>query len=308
VKNAHWIASIALGALLQPALHAADAGAGIAFPTVQEAGSARAIALGSTYVGIAEGSAALLWNPAGLATLSSGDVALNHKSSFLDSYQEIVTLGLPLGKHAGLGASLNYNDNGSFAGRDSNGQPTSDFNARGYGASIGLGMGGPAGLSFGGALKMNRQDLAETSESAYAADLGLLWSPSSHFTLGAAYSNLGPSIQDRPLAQGLRVGASTYLGVGSDFQWLLAVSSESLNQVEGTVHFGVESTLYQLLALRAGYSVSVPKTDPADNVANWTLGAGVVFKDLRLDYAFVPTIDLGNTERLSLTYAFGSRS
>jgi hypothetical protein len=302
------LASILLSALFASGLNAAETvsnSADLAFPSVQESASARAIGMGSTYVGVAEGSAALLWNPAGLGNLHCPEVALHHKTGLLGAYQETAVLGWPMGPDNGLAVSLNYGDNGVFEGRDGLGNLTADYSARAYGASLGWGISGPQDLDFGLAVKFNQQDLAGTASSAYAGDIGVLWGPSDYFNLGAAYSNLGPDVNGHPLAQGLRVGLSSYLGKGSNSQWLLAVSSESLKNSDSSVHFGLEATLFKTLALRGGYALDVPKPAEANGLSGWTVGGGLILDSLALDYAFVPLGDVGSTQRISLTYGFG---
>ena len=88
---------LALSALaLQAPLMAAEtlgSASNLAFPAVQESGGARAIALGSTYVGVAEGSSSLLWNPAGLGRMEDPELAIHHQSGLLGSLQEIAVFG-----------------------------------------------------------------------------------------------------------------------------------------------------------------------------------------------------------------------
>jgi hypothetical protein len=280
-------------------------GAGFAFPSIQESGSARAIAMGSTYVGIAEGSAALLWNPAGLALLQGPELALHHESGLVGSTQEIAVLGVPLGYGNGLGLSVNYEDDGTFDGHDSLGAGTGDYSARSYGASLGWGIRAPLGFSLGLAVKANRQELADADLNAFAGDAGVLWSLCPLLSVGAAYSNLGPSVDGQQLSQGLRAGLSSYLGKGDDYQWLFALSGEALTGDANSVHLGVEHTLYHLLSLRAGYAFNVPTAGTAGDLEGWSFGGGLMLRRLSLDYAFVPLAGIGNTQRLSLTYGFG---
>lgn len=292
---------------MAPGLRADEAviaAAGFAFPSVQEAGSARAIGLGSTYVGIADGSASLLWNPAGLGNLMRPEFGLHHNSALVGAIQEIFVLGLPLGYKNGLGLTVNYESNGIFEGRDANGLMNGDYSSSAFGVGAGWGMALPGGVSVGLGLKVNSQDLAGTAYTAFAGDAGVLWSMSPELTLGAAYTNLGPPVQGRQLAQGLRLGVSSILEKGSNYQWLLALSGESLTYGEQSIHMGVEHTLYQFLALRGGYAFNVPNPQAA-GLLGWTFGGGVRFNDLTLDYAFVPLADLGNMQRVSLTLAFG---
>jgi hypothetical protein len=295
--------------LLSMGLHASEelrSSAGFAFPSVQEAGSARAIALGSTYVGIAEGSSAVLWNPAGLALLCAPEIALHHNAALLGAFQEIAVLGLPLGTNHGLGLSLNYEDNGIFNGRDNSGAVAADYSARAYGVSLGWGIKIPAGFALGLGLKFNRRDLAGTASSAFAGDFGILWSHDPRLSLGIAYTNLGPEVDGRQLAQGFRFGAASYIHKGADYEWLLALSDEALLQGDNSVHFGLEHTLYQFLALRAGYALNVTHFGDSSGLIGWTFGGGVLIRGFSIDYAYVPLPELGSMQRISLTYAFGT--
>jgi len=298
-----------LGILFPAGLRAAEdllSAAGFAFPSIQEAGSARAIAMGSTYVGIAEGSASLLWNPAGLALLQDPELALHHESGLVGATQEIAVLGVPLGDGNGLGLSVNYEDDGTFDGHDSTGAGTGDYSARAYGASLGWGIRAPLGFSVGLAVKANRQEMASTDLNAFAGDAGVLWSRSPLLSVGAAYTNLGPAVNGEQLAQGFRAGVSSYLGKCADYQWLFALSGEALTRSTDSVHLGVENTLYHLLALRAGYAFDVSSPGTAGSLLGWTFGGGLIIKHgLSIDYAFVPLADLGSTQRVSLTYDFG---
>ena len=278
-----------------------------AFPSVQEGGGARAIALGSTYVGIAEGSASLLWNPAGLASLYTPEISLNHTSALLGADQEIAIVGIPVGQRQGLGISLLYEDNGSFDGRDANGVATGGYSAQAYGASLGWGLHGPDGLSLGATLKADRQDLAGSALNAVAGDLGLLWDYFPNLTLGAAYTNLGPRVGDRELSQGLRVGISSYIQQETNHEWLFALSEESLTYGASSLHAGIEFTLNNFFSLRAGYSHQLSRVAP-EGMPGWSFGGGVILSDFCVDYAIVPLDELGNMQRLSLTYAFGTRS
>jgi len=298
-----------LGVVFPASLRAAEdllSAAGFAFPSIQEGASARALAMGSTYVGIAEGSASLLWNPAGLATLQDPEIALHHESGLVGATQEIAVLGVPLGNGNGLGLSVNYEDDGTFDGHDATGAGTGDYSARTYGASLGWGFRAPLGFSLGLALKANRQELANTDLNAFAGDAGILWSRSPLLTVGAAYTNLGPDVDGSQLAQGFQAGVSSYVGKGGDYQWLFALSGEALTRGANSVHLGVEHTLYQLLALRAGYAFDVPDPTTTGDLQGWTFGGGIIIqRDLSIDYAFVPLAGLGNTQRVSLTYDFG---
>lgn len=309
MKQTRWFSLALLCAVAQAGLHASETvtdSANAAFVAVEEAGSARAVGMGSTYVGIAEGSASLPWNPAGLAGLCAAELALHHDGTVLGSYQETVVLGLPMGAGNGFGASIQYGDNGSYEGRDAAGNATSDYSASSLGASLGWGMHLATELSLGAAVKLNRQDLAGESFNAAALDLGALWSPNGDLTLGAAYTGLGVGVAGSDLAQGVNLGASTYLWKGGNFQWLLSFSGEALTHSDSSLHAGLEATFYQMLSLRGGFGHNLTHPATAETAPGWTLGIGAKIAELSVDYAFVPMSDIGNLQRISLTYAFGA--
>lgn len=302
------LALILLGAL-SPGLRAAEvvtSAAGFAFPSIQEGAGARAIAMGSTYVGIDEGSDALLWNPAGLGTLMDPEVAEHHNAALVGSSQDVAVLGLPLGEANGLGVSLDYENNGSFDGRDATGADTGGYSANAYGGSVGWGVGITKGLYLGATLKLDQENLAGTDLDSFAGDIGALWNIAPKLSVGAAYTNIGPAISGWQLEQGLRVGVSSHFFDNDYSQWLAAVSGQSLTDGDSSVHFGLEDTMYKLVSLRAGYAFSTNglNTDTSD-LLGWTFGAGITIRELQIDYAYVPLSDLGAMQRVSLTYNFG---
>src|SRR5665213_618062 len=302
------LAWVLLGALT-PGLRAAEVvtnAAGFAFPTLQAGAGARAIALGSTYVGIDEGSASLLWNPAGLGTLMDPEIAEHHNAALMGQTQDIAVLGLPLGRGNGLGISLDYENDGTFNARDINGADLGEYTAYAYGGSLGWGVNVMEGLSLGVAVKFNQENLAGTDLNAFAGDLGALWNISPWFTLGAAYTNFGPNVNGFQLDQALSAGFSSYFYRGEDSRWLAALSSELQKDGNSSLHFGLENTIFKMFSLRGGYAFSTSGLNSnGSDLMGWTFGAGIVIRDVAVDYAYVPLSTLGAMQRISITYNFG---
>lgn len=260
-----------------------------AFLSAEKGGSARAIGLGSTFVGIAEGSAALMWNPAGLSSLMRREIGLHYNTAMAGSIRQIAMFGLPLGYKNGLGLSLGYENNGG----------TLDVGG-GWGRAL------SAGFSMGLGFKTG------SDSNSFVGDAGILWSLAPELSAGVAYSNLGPAAEGHKRAQRLRLGVSSVIEKGTWNQWLFAVAGEFLIDGGQSIHLGIENLLYETLALRAGYAFSVFQS-PTGDMQGWTLGLGILLNRIlldqfSLDYAFVPLDELGNLQRLSLTYAFGEYS
>lgn len=317
------ISAIGLGVLCAAALcggaSAAETtyGAGArALPLQQSGGTARAMSMGSAVVAVDQCSASLLWNPAGLAKMSCKEIAVHHNSGIGDTLQEIFVFGMPLGEVkekgkggslGGIAASIGYVDYGSFTGTNGLGQETGNYSAGDYSMSLGWGKEFFRNVSGGIALKGNRSGFGGQSYNSLSADLGVLWNATEKFDLGASYSNFGTKVGGAGLTSGLRLGA----GYKVDKHWLLAASSELQNKAMSRLQLGTEYLIgnveeeANVLALRGGYQLSFPDRDLGMLAGlSWGLGYTLT-KAIALDYAMLPTGDLGISHRLSLTYKFG---
>lgn len=297
---------IALGlvVLAQPAFAAVNAVASLASPLDNAGASARATAMGSAFVGLADDTSALFWNAAGLGGLRSMQVALHHNSWLGGIVQETAVLGLPLGSLGGMAASVNYVNYGLFQGYDKNGSKTDNYSANRYGFDVGWGMEVMPNLAAGAALKGALQSIGGSNYADAALDLGVLWAPRKHLRLGLAYTNLGTSIAGKSLASDISAGASYLLNFAATNQLLLSASTTFEPGGINKIQFGGEDTIDHFLALRLGYQMRLADTQIQDLVG-LTAGLGAKLDSWTLDYAFLPFGDLGSTHRLSLTYEFG---
>jgi len=272
-----------------------------AMPLMEEGGTARAMAMGSTAVGVPQGSASLFWNPAGLGGLDNcAELGLHHATGLGDSNNETAVIGVPMGTMGGFAASVNYVDNGTFEGRDSVGNKTGNYTAGDMGGALGWGKQLSPGISAGVAVKYNRQKLDSKAYSAYAADVGLLWNPLSSFNMGLTYSDIGTKVAGSDIDSGFRVGAS--YDVNKDM--LLAVASELNPAGFYRLQAGIEEYVDPSVALRAGYVHSFTDSKIED-LTGLTVGMGVqIVKNIMFDYAYLPYGELGSSHRLSLTCKF----
>jgi len=287
-----------------------------ALPLQQAGGTARAMAMGSAVVAVSQGSSSLLWNPAGLSRIRCTEIGLHHNTGLGDTVQETAIIGFPLGEVkpdciggslGGIAASYGYVDHGSFGGRDAIGLPTEDYYAGDYSASLGWGMEMLPGLAGGIALKVNQSNFDKIYNS-FAADVGILWTVIPSLDLGLAYTNisLGDNIAIGKLVSGLRLGAAWTV----DKHLILAASGELQNKAMDRLQLGAEYLIgnteskINVLALRAGFQVNYP--DPQlSGLTDLTLGLGYTLtRSMALDYAMVPSGELGTSHKLSLTFRF----
>ena len=319
------ISAIGLGiltaALLCGRASAAETyGAGAdALPLQQSGGTARAMGMGSAVVGVEQGSASLLWNPAGLGHMSAKEVGLHHNSGLGGTIQELAVVGIPLGEvkeegkggaFGGVAASLGYVNYGSFAGTDDVGRPNGYYRSSDYSASLGWGKELLPNLTAGVAVKGNRADFGGAAYTTYSGDVGVLWNVIPSLNLGLGYNNLnfGGSTGGNPMAGGWRLGA----GWNANKHWLLAASTELQDSAMSRLQLGTEYLLGNIdemsnvLALRAGYQLSFPNRQ-LGGLAGLSMGLGYsVTRSITVDYALLPAGDLGTSHRLSLTLKFNS--
>jgi outer membrane protein OmpA-like peptidoglycan-associated protein len=162
------------------------------------------------------------------------------------------------------------------------------------------------GFSGGIDLKADQSDYPGKTYYAYSTDLGFLFALSKYLDLGMTYSNikLGSNIGD--LVSGWRLGAAWTV----DKHLLLAASGELQNSAMDRLQVGAEYLVgntdkkANILALRAGYQANYPNPQ-LTGLDGLTLGLGYTFsRSMTIDYAMVPTGDLGTSHRFSLTYKF----
>lgn len=304
-KQVKWAGMACLAVMTSPVFGAVSSVAGLANPLDNSGVSARATGMGSAFVGVADDSSSLFWNPAGLGVLPSPELALHHSSLLAGIVQETLVAAVPLGIFGGLGVSGNYVNYGSFDGYDEEGAQMGSYSANRYGLGLGWGKEISRGLALGAGLKGSLRTVSDNNYSDLSVDLGGLWSPVENLTLGAAYCNLGTEVTGNQLASSLRMGGSFRLGVGTGNQLLLAASTAIEPQGVNRLQFGLEDTIQSLVALRLGYQASLADYQ-AGGLSGMSAGAGFLFNGFALDYAYLPFGELGSTQRISLAYHFAA--
>ncbi len=278
--------------------------AGLSLPLYNTEGSARSAALGSALVALGRDPAALMWNPAGLSGLNRMGLALHHNSYFAGTFQETLVFGFPLDPQDGMAVSADYVNWGSFDNRDASGVLQGSFTDTDTGLSVGWGREWWKGFSAGLSLRALQQKVKDSTYSSLLGTLGVQWSPFTDLTVAAAYNNLGTQVGSVSNASDLTAGICWCKSSVKEIGWLGALEGTWEAQGVSRLQGGLEGTWRNIFSLRAGY-----RFDLSDNqfsgLSGFTTGAGISLGDIRFDYAFLPSGDLGTSHRVSLEYQFG---
>lgn len=269
---------------------------------------AKNAAMGDTGA-VETGANAINWNPAGLNRLERSDIAFTH-AQWLDgiSFQN-VSFAMKHGEGA-MGASIVYLGVPSIDKFDNTGVPVSASYA-------------PSDLSFalsyarvlndlpvGANLKYISSTIDGTSASAIAADVGVLLDSAlklnvPNLSVGLALQNIGTQMKfnKESFSLPLMLRAGAYYAPLSTVALALDISkpvdTDVIGHLGGEYRYaiGQESSV----AGRLGYRTN---TEGLSGLAGLTTGVGFGYRDLYVDYAFVPYGDLDDTHRVTLGYKF----
>ena len=228
-----------------------------AVPFLLLAPDSRAGGIGESGTGLADNSAAIFWNPAGIAFQTGTELSITHSNWLpqfqLDLFYDYLTYRQYIEDLSGsITASITYMNFGEFVrtGADSP-EPLGTF--RSFDAALTLGyatkIADDWGLGFNARLIHSRLSDQPTEQeqgtgvaTSVSFDIGMMWRPSSlelpllgdigdKFSIGFNLSNLGPKIYYIDQAQADPIPTNFRLGFGFNF------FKDEYNSLIGTLDF-----------------------------------------------------------------------
>ncbi len=270
---------------------------------------ARAVGMGEAYSAVADDATALYWNPAALSRMAGGSATFMHAPYLASTFYDYGAFAQRFGNHA-LGIGVQYFSAGSIDQTDINNTSLGSFNPYDVAASLGYAYRwSEEGPALGVAGKFIQSKILNTA-TAYAADFGIqsrLYAERLRLAFTAV--NIGSKMtfeqesDNLPLA--LRVGSSLKLTE----HWLSSLDivfpkDNSPYTALGT-EYGWHVSDALLLSGRLGYNSRT--AGDISGITGLSFGMGFGFKNLDLDYAFLPYGGVGITHRLSLSFKWGAR-
>jgi len=264
---------------------------------------ARASAMGSAFVAVADDQSALYWNPAGIATLGNG-VMFDHTSWFADIGYNYVAGTVGLGRIGTLGLSLTSSSISDMRVTtveepDGTGEV---FNVSQVAASVAYAIQLTENFSIGFNPKFVYERIWKMSANAFAIDAGVKYTtPFEGIVIGMSISNFGDKMHmtgqsavvlydSDPANSGtngripaeistnswslpltFRVGLAYRPRLGDRHQLTVAVDALHPSDDYESVNVGAEYSFDGFVAIRGGYKSIFLK----DTEESFTFGVGV---------------------------------
>lgn len=309
-----------------------------AAPFLNISQGARATAMGSAFVAVADDPTAVFWNPAGVARLENNGVVIDHTQWIADLNYNFLAATINTGNFGSLGFSFITSDYGDMQVTtvDEPNGTGEIFNVSDAAFSLTWALNLTDNFSIGFNPKVIYQSIWNMSGYAFAIDLGVLYNtPFEGITLGMAISNFGTKMSldgntsvvlydpdeettgnnsripaelqmdewDLPL--NFKVGLSYQPNLGEHHDIVIALDAAHPNNDFESINIGGEYTFRNIFSIRGGYKSLF--IDDAEE--SFTLGAGIVQRiigniAIRFDYAYSDFGRLSNVQKFSLGINF----
>jgi hypothetical protein len=338
--SGRWLAAIAVGAgiLLGSALAHAEVNSqagSSAYSFLAIPQNARLVAMGGAAAAEVTDPSALQLNPAGLAQQRFQTWSATYSNLFSGVQSGFVTYSRAVEKETVIGLALTYLSSTGIPRRDRNNVDlgTWGFSDLAFSAAVGTRLvGGPDTLSAemrrrlrihefrldgGLTVKGIYEKLDVYSSSGVAVDLGLLAHlPDDRTRVGVSLVNLGTQtsayLEDKdPLPTAFVAGFRHGL---REIPVLVTGDVRFPNDNQVRFGAGLEVALFRAknrpapICLRLGYNSQgrdLRTEAESSEVAGFSTGLGVAWRDFGLDYSFTPGLGLGTLHRFTLSGQIG---
>ncbi len=283
-----------------------------AFPFLKIDASARAVAMGGAFTGLANDESALYYNPAGIAGFETKRFIASYHNYFVDMQTGFLGIIKPLSQEKYfLGLHITYLNYGKFIGTDIAGNELGNFSGSDIVVAGSLAIRKGYSWKFGATTKLIYEKIHDYSATGLGFDAGVKYSSDREYynaglmvqNLGFQMTALGNEKEKLPLT--LRAGGSIKLkGLP------LLLTSDLILPTDNNMAlaFGGEFSQWKPFYIRAGWNTFGSNYQAANSDDKWAglgLGFGFDFKEkMHIAYAFTPGAELGDSHRITLSGGF----
>lgn len=276
--------------------------------------SARAGALGGSFIANNDDPNVIFYNPAGLGLLDENPISLSFFKHLIDINLASLSYSTELDGIGRIGAAVKYINYGSFERADPSGIRTGEFSASEFAFILGYSNILDENFYYGINAKFIYSGIDDRSSTGLAADIGLHYAiPEQNVNFGVSVLNLGSQIssyyntkEDLPLD--IVIGGAVRL---KNLPARLSLDFHKLNEdrddfVERFKAFavGVEFTLSPVFKLRFGYNNerrSELKIGTTSGIAGFNAGLGVKISEYQFDYGYSSLGLVGGWHRVGVS-------
>ncbi len=285
------------------AAHAADPGSSGAL-FLRVGFGARASAMGEAFTAVAEDASSIYWNPGAMAAVLGTNVTLAHNEYFASVRLEQAAV-----THEATWGTIGFMFTGLYMDEMERYEDTPSATSLGTFGAYDIAVSAAyaryivPNLAAGISIKPIYERIDELSASGIAVDLGLYHVARIRgVKLAAVVGNVGPpmkfDVEEFALPRYVKVGGSFEREIAAlSGRVLVTLDGIFPNDGEVREHVGAEYEYRRLVALRAGYKANY-------DVQGATFGAGFRWHEVAVDYAFLPSEELGDNHRIGLGFTF----
>jgi hypothetical protein len=299
---------------------------------------ARAVSMGSAFVGVANDASSLYWNPSGLAKVSGTSVSFDYTNWIADVKYNFLAASYSLGDYGTVGLSFTGSDIGDMRVTtiDEPNGTGETFSAKDVAISLAYAIKLTDNFAIGFNPKFISQTIWKMNATAFAIDLGVQYvTPFDGIVLAMSISNFGTKMRLSgnsnlvlhdldPLSGGnndkipafietnewslplnFRVGLAYQAVNFEQHKLILAMDAAHPSDDYESINLGGEYVFNDFVALRGGYKALFLK----DSEESFSLGFGLTQLvvgniGIRFDYAYQDFGRLTNIQKFTLGVSF----
>lgn len=278
--------------------------------------SARAIAMGGSFTGVADNAEAVYYNPAGLGQLTSKELSVTYSKLYQGISASNIAFVLPAGKAGVLGLAVTHVGFDDIEKMDTAGNSLG--NADVYNMAVGIYYSSNFnGLLMGAGVKMIKQDYDAVAGTGMCLDAGALFKAMDNkLSIGASVLNAGPEMKIGGFSNALPLNIRGGCGYKIADNITISFDVEKPSDAELLLHMGGEYNLGASLSLRLGYQ-TLENAGPTAGIGFkgdiqsktsdfWgeTPSVSKLVMKFRIDYAYVSYSHLEATHRITAGIEF----
>jgi len=276
--------------------------------------SARAAALGGTFVSNHDDPNVIFYNPAGINLLSEDPISFSFVKHLLDINLASLSYSTEFEDIGRFGGAVKYINYGTFTQADEFGTREGEFGAGEVAFILGYANSLDSNFNYGVDIKYIYSKIADRNSSGLGFDVGLnYFIPEDDFCIGFAAMNIGTQLssyyeEKEKLPLDISIGVSKKLEhlplrLSLDFHKLNADREDFIDRFKA-FSVGAEFTLSKVLRLRFGYDNekrSDLKIGTSAGIAGFNAGLGALISNYTFDYGFSSMGVIGALHRVTVS-------